>query len=67
MGHTSLVTTGRYMHVTAGHLATIKSPLDTLYAAGPPAPTAAVRERRRRDPSLKRQARTRAAPRRQTA
>ena len=43
MGHTSLVTTGRYMHVTAGHLATVKSPLDTLYAAEPPAPMTAVR------------------------
>jgi len=31
MGHTALVTTGRYMHVTAEHLATVKSPLDTLY------------------------------------
>lgn len=34
MGHTALVTTGRYMHVTAGHLARVKSPLDTLYAKG---------------------------------
>ena len=34
MGHTAIVTTGRYMHVTAAHLATIKSPLDTLYAEG---------------------------------
>jgi site-specific recombinase XerD len=32
MGHTALVTTGRYMHVTAEHLAKVKSPLDTLYA-----------------------------------
>jgi len=31
MGHTALVTTGRYMHVTAEHLAKVKSPLDTLY------------------------------------
>ena len=31
MGHTALVTTGRYMHVTAEHLAKVKSPLDSLY------------------------------------
>lgn len=31
MGHGALVTTGRYMHVTAEHLARVKSPLDTLY------------------------------------
>jgi integrase/recombinase XerD len=30
MGHRALVTTGRYMHVTAEHLATVKSPLDML-------------------------------------
>jgi site-specific recombinase XerD len=29
MGHTALTTTGRYMHVTAEHLARVKSPLDT--------------------------------------
>jgi integrase/recombinase XerD len=31
MGHGALVTTGRYMHVTAEHLAKVKSPLDTLF------------------------------------
>ena len=31
MGHAALVTTGRYMHVTAEHMAKVKSPLDTLY------------------------------------
>lgn len=31
MGHTALVTTGRYMHVRAEHLRTISSPLDDLY------------------------------------
>ena len=67
MGHTALVTTGRYMHVTAEHLATVRSPMDTLYAAGPAEPVTAVRERRRRAPSLKRAARLRADPRRQTA
>ena len=46
MGHTALVTTGRYMHVTAEHLATIKSPLDTLYDT-PPVPPAAHRRPRR--------------------
>jgi len=30
MGHRALVTTGRYMHVTAEHLAQVKSPLDTF-------------------------------------
>ena len=30
MGHGALVTTGRYMHVRAEHLAKVKSPLDTL-------------------------------------
>ena len=31
MGHSALVTTGGYMHVTAEHLAKGKSPLDTLH------------------------------------
>ena len=31
MGHGALATTGRYMHVTAEHLAKVKSPMDTLY------------------------------------
>jgi site-specific recombinase XerD len=31
MGHAALVTTGRYMHLTAEHLAKVKSPLDTLH------------------------------------
>jgi integrase/recombinase XerD len=31
MGHGALVTTGRYMHVTAEHLAQVRSPMDTLY------------------------------------
>jgi site-specific recombinase XerD len=31
MGHSALVTTARYMHVTAEHLAKVRSPLDTLY------------------------------------
>ncbi len=31
MGHTSVVTTGRYMHVRAEHLAGVRSPIDTLF------------------------------------
>jgi integrase/recombinase XerD len=30
MGHGALATTGRYMHVTAEHMAKVQSPLDTL-------------------------------------
>lgn len=33
MGHTSLVTTGRYTHVTSSHMAGIRSPLDTAPGA----------------------------------
>lgn len=33
LGHAALVTTGRYMHVTAEHMAGVKSPLDTLHPA----------------------------------
>lgn len=33
MGHTALVTTGRYMHVSAERLRSVKSPLDSLYSA----------------------------------
>lgn len=33
MGHRALETTGRYMHVTAEHMSTVKSPLDSLYKA----------------------------------
>jgi len=53
MGHTALVTTGRYMHVTAEHLATVKSPLDALYDTPPSAAAAAVRKRRGRRPASK--------------
>lgn len=33
MGHTSLMTTGRYTHVTSSHMAGIRSPLDTALGA----------------------------------
>jgi site-specific recombinase XerD len=33
LGHTSLATTGRYMHVTAERVAGVKSPLDTMTPA----------------------------------
>jgi len=35
MGHTALSTTGRYMHVTAEHMAKVRSPVDALYDSGP--------------------------------
>jgi integrase/recombinase XerD len=53
MGHTALATTGRYMHVTAEHQATIRSPLDTLCETPPPAAGAGVRQRRERHSAAK--------------
>jgi len=38
LGHTSLTTTSRYLHVTAGRLGRVVSPLDLLAAALPPPP-----------------------------
>ena len=41
LGHTSLTTTSRYLHVTAGRLSRIVSPLDLLAPLTPPPPPAA--------------------------
>jgi site-specific recombinase XerD len=35
MGHSSLTTTAKYLHVTSQHLETIRSPLDLLRLPGP--------------------------------
>jgi integrase/recombinase XerD len=35
LGHTSLTTTAKYLHVTSQHLGTVQSPLDLLRLPGP--------------------------------
>jgi site-specific recombinase XerD len=34
LGHTSLTTTAKYLHVTSQHLGTVQSPLDLLRLPG---------------------------------